>query len=106
MMWLKSLELIAFLTAKGQDEQCSARQQSEVQLAGRVCKKACQTNNDCSAPRECVCDGVCGLSCINTGKVKMRVYHVCDFSCINTHLDNLIVYGDWSVVSVQVKWMW
>ncbi|ESP00264.1 hypothetical protein LOTGIDRAFT_225988 [Lottia gigantea] len=44
------------------NEQCTRREN----VGKRRCSKRCITNQDCvSAKKKCLCDGVCGLSCIN-----------------------------------------
>ncbi|XP_050406402.1 protein lev-9 isoform X1 [Patella vulgata] len=46
------------------NDQCGDRRDN---VGERRCSKRCATNQDCvSAKKKCLCDGVCGLSCINT----------------------------------------
>ncbi|KAJ8300265.1 hypothetical protein KUTeg_021784 [Tegillarca granosa] len=45
-------------------QSCSPR---KPHVGNRKCKKSCRTKADCVSPKkDCVCDGTCGFSCINT----------------------------------------
>ncbi|KAJ8038238.1 CUB and sushi domain-containing protein 3 [Holothuria leucospilota] len=45
------------------DEQC-VRNEQEVQDQNRRCRRQCGIDSDCRRGRRCVCDDICGLSCI------------------------------------------
>ncbi|XP_037078629.1 protein lev-9-like, partial [Pollicipes pollicipes] len=45
------------------------RDEDAAKFQGRVCMKKCETDANClSANRKCVCDGVCGMSCVKQDK--------------------------------------
>lgn len=35
----------------------------------RTCSKKCQQDDDCGNKRQCLCDGLCGLSCVAAGQI-------------------------------------
>ena len=49
------------------------RNDAEVSATGQLCGNNCSTAADCRRNRPCVCDGACGLSCINTCKLQARL---------------------------------
>ena len=53
----------------GADQLSSSVHLLSVPFQGRVCMKRCDSDADCrSRNRKCVCDGVCGMSCIKQGE--------------------------------------
>ncbi|KAM4650681.1 beta-2-glycoprotein 1-like isoform 2-T2 [Discoglossus pictus] len=51
---------------------------------GQTCQKACKQDRDCTARRRCLCDGVCGLSCVSRRSCPWPV----NFDNANTSLLN------------------
>lgn len=47
----------------------NCQQRQKTITSGRSCKKACQKKADCKGSnKRCICDDICGLSCVNVGK--------------------------------------
>ncbi|XP_071821519.1 protein lev-9-like isoform X6 [Apostichopus japonicus] len=63
------------------------RDETQVTVLRRTCMKTCVTAGDCLRGRPCVCDGVCGLSCIPTARVNY-----CDVTLVQ--VDNTVVTLD------------
>lgn len=50
-------------------DECQPRDEFAANNKGRTCQRKCDTDNDCLNDRKlCLCDGVCGLSCIRPEK--------------------------------------
>uniref|UniRef100_H2ZV11 Beta-2-glycoprotein 1 n=1 Tax=Latimeria chalumnae TaxID=7897 RepID=H2ZV11_LATCH len=49
-------------------EPCPIRGESRVQTNGQMCQRPCTSNADCPRRRKCLCDGLCGLSCVSQGR--------------------------------------
>ncbi|XP_076821841.1 sushi, von Willebrand factor type A, EGF and pentraxin domain-containing protein 1-like isoform X2 [Clavelina lepadiformis] len=44
---------------------CPQRNENKIEV-GRNCKKSCETDENCRNPsKQCLCDDICGMSCIN-----------------------------------------
>ncbi|PIK35612.1 putative sushi, von Willebrand factor [Apostichopus japonicus] len=63
------------------------RDEAQVTALRRTCMKTCVTADDCLRDRLCVCDGVCGLSCIPTTRENY-----CDVTLVL--VDNTVVTLD------------
>ncbi|XP_072034896.1 uncharacterized protein [Amphiura filiformis] len=59
---------ITGLVAVVNAQDCS-KDNAAVTSAGRLCGKACNGAADCRRNRECVCDDICGKTCIATSRV-------------------------------------
>ena len=52
-----------------QDQNCPTRNAHDVAVAGMTCVRRCSEDKDCTNDRKlCLCDGLCGLSCIRPEK--------------------------------------
>ena len=52
-----------------QDQNCPIRNEFDVKAAGMLCVRKCSVDKDCTNERKlCLCDGLCGLSCIRPEK--------------------------------------
>merc|ERR1719192_2077422 len=52
-----------------EEEACPIRNENAVREAGMVCVRKCQADEDCTNDRKlCLCDSLCGLSCIRPEK--------------------------------------
>jgi hypothetical protein len=50
-------------------DECAARDDAVAAAKGRTCQRRCASDKDCLNDRKlCLCDGVCGLSCIRPEK--------------------------------------
>ena len=50
-------------------DECNERDDFAASNKGRTCQRKCDTDSDCLNERKlCLCDGVCGLSCIRPEK--------------------------------------
>lgn len=50
-------------------DECGPRDDFAASNKGRVCQRKCDSDTDCVNERKlCLCDGVCGLSCIRPEK--------------------------------------
>ena len=49
------------------------RNDAEVNATSRNCGRNCSTAADCRRKRPCVCDDICGLSCINICKLQVKL---------------------------------
>ncbi|KAG1693160.1 CUB and sushi domain-containing protein 3 [Nymphon striatum] len=51
----------------GGENNCEQRNVTAASIQGHICQNSCGTKRDClSAVRICVCDGICGKSCVRT----------------------------------------
>ena len=51
------------------EHNCPIRNEFEVKAAGMLCVRRCSEDGDCTNDRKlCLCDGLCGLSCIRPEK--------------------------------------
>ncbi|XP_006826066.2 protein lev-9-like [Saccoglossus kowalevskii] len=60
--WYTFLVIFGYVSAQDSD---NCPRKPDMIGEGRTCKKACTTNASCSENRECLCDDVCGFSCVN-----------------------------------------
>ena len=52
-----------------QEKSCPIRNEFDVKAAGMLCVRRCSADKDCTNDRKlCLCDGLCGLSCIRPEK--------------------------------------
>lgn len=61
------------------------RNREEAIARGRHCLRKCKTDADCiSSRKRCLCDGLCGWSCVRPGKTR-AFYHILWFLlCVST----------------------
>ena len=51
------------------EQNCPVRNEFDVKAAGMLCVRRCTVDQDCTNDRKlCLCDGLCGLSCIRPEK--------------------------------------
>ena len=51
------------------EQNCPIRNEFDVKAAGMLCVRRCAVDKDCTNDRKlCLCDGLCGLSCIRPEK--------------------------------------
>ena len=57
------------ITGYVKPDECGPRDDFAVSSRGRVCPRKCDSDTDCVNDRKlCLCDGICGLSCIRPEK--------------------------------------
>lgn len=72
------------------DPEGCPRNREEAAARGRQCLRKCGSDADCiSAKKRCLCDGLCGWSCIRPGKMVFLFLLQINFEVLTFHLSEI-----------------
>ena len=99
------------------EQLCPARDEFSVAAAGQTCVKKCSQDRDCNNEKKlCLCDGLCGLSCIrperecpeladpHNGQVSLTGRHFQDRASYSCHQGYTVVGVE--VLTCQASGRW
>lgn len=75
------------------DETLCPRNREEAVARGRTCLRKCNSDSDCiSTRKKCLCDGLCGWSCVRPG----NIIHIASLSLSISHTFAPLYFADLS----------